>query len=103
LNEIRDELRGFRLEDLQSRNEEFFREEEDKLDRWAEDVKFALERELRELDTLIKAAKKTSKSAVALAEKLEAQKQIKTLEAKRNTSAASSSTRRTTSTRSAPS
>jgi len=48
------------------------------------DLKFALERELRELDTLIKAAKKTSKSAVALAEKLEAQKQIKTLEAKRN-------------------
>ncbi|MBK8940308.1 MAG: DEAD/DEAH box helicase [Polyangiaceae bacterium] len=84
LNEIRDELRGVRLQDLQARNEEFFREEEDKLDRWAEDVKFALERELRELDTLIKAAKKTSKSAVALAEKLEAQKQIKTLEAKRN-------------------
>ena len=84
LNEIRDELRGFRLEDLQSRNEEFFREEEDKLDRWAEDVKFALERELRELDTQIKGAKKASKSAVALAEKLEAQKQIKALEAKRN-------------------
>src|SRR5690606_19390642 len=85
LIEIRDELRGFRLEDLQSRNEECFREEEDKLDRWAEDVKSGLERELRELDTRIKAAKKTSKSAVALAEKLEAQKQIKTLEAKRNT------------------
>ena len=84
LAQIRDELRGFRLEDLQSRNEEFFEEEVDKLERWAEDVKFALERELRELDTLIKAAKKTSKSAVALAEKLEAQKQIKTLEAKRN-------------------
>jgi predicted nucleic acid-binding Zn-ribbon protein len=83
--QIRNELRGFRLEDLQSRNEKFFREEEEKLDRWAEDVKFALERELRELDTQIKAAKKTSKSAVALAEKLEAQKQIKTLEAKRNT------------------
>jgi hypothetical protein len=84
LAQIRDELRGFRLEDLQTRNEEFFEEEVDKLERWAEDVKFALERELRELDTLIKAAKKTSKSAVALAEKLEAQKQIKTLEAKRN-------------------
>lgn len=84
LVQIRDELRGFRLEDLQTRNEEFFEEEVDKLERWAEDVKFALERELRELDTLIKAAKKTSKSAVALAEKLEAQKQIKTLEAKRN-------------------
>lgn len=85
LAEIRDELRGFRLQDLQTRNEEFFEEEGDKLERWAEDVKFALERELRELDTQIKAAKKTSKSAVALAEKLEAQKAIKTLEAKRNT------------------
>ncbi len=84
LSEIRDELRGFRLEDLQSRNEEFFREEEDKLDHWAEDLKFALERELRELDTRIKGAKKASKSAVALAEKLEAQKQIKALEAMRN-------------------
>ncbi len=85
LTQIRDELRGFRLQDLQERNEEFFREEEEKLDRWAEDVKFALERELRELDTQIKVAKKASKSAVSLAEKLEAQKQIKALEAKRNT------------------
>jgi len=85
LAQIRDELRGSRLDQLQSRNEEFFREEEDKLDRWAEDVKFGLERELRELDTQIKGAKKASKSAVALAEKLEAQKQIKALEAKRNT------------------
>jgi len=82
---ILDDLRRSQLEGLQSRNEEFFREEEEKLDRWAEDVKFALERELRELDTLIKAAKKASKSAVALGEKLEAQNQIKTLEAKRNT------------------
>lgn len=47
-------------------------------------MKFALERELRELDTQIKGAKKASKSAIALAEKLEAQKQIKALEAKRN-------------------
>lgn len=85
LAKLRDELRGFRLQDLQTRNEEFFEEEVEKLERWAEDVKFGLERELRELDTQIKAAKKTSKSAVALAEKLEAQKLIKALEAKRNT------------------
>lgn len=85
LAELRDELLGFRLGELQSRNETFFHEEEDKLDRWAEDVKFGLERELRELDTQIKAAKKASKSAVSLAEKLEAQKHIKTLEAKRHT------------------
>jgi hypothetical protein len=84
LAHIRDELCSLRLRELQGRNEEFFREEEDKLERWAEDVKFGLERELRELDTQIKAAKKASKSVVALAEKLEAQRQIKTLEAKRN-------------------
>jgi adenine-specific DNA-methyltransferase len=85
LAHIRDELRGLRLEDLQSRNERFFEEEVEKLDRWADDVKFGLERELRELDMQIKAAKKASKAAVTLAEKLEAQKQIKTLEARRNT------------------
>jgi adenine-specific DNA-methyltransferase len=85
LHDIRDQQRGVRLGELQSRNEAFFREEEEKLDRWAEDVKFALERELRDLDAHIKAAKKASKAAVALAEKLEAQKLIKTLEARRNT------------------
>ncbi|WP_437510575.1 SNF2-related protein [Sorangium sp. So ce1099] len=85
LNQICDELRGSRLQGLQERNENFFREEEEKLDRWADDVKFGLERELRDLDTQIKAAKKASKSAVALADKLEAQKLIRTLEAKRNT------------------
>jgi adenine-specific DNA-methyltransferase len=85
LAKIRDELRHLRLQELQTRNEKFFEEEVDRLERWAEDVKFGLERELRELDTQIKAAKKDSKSAVALAEKLEVQKRIKTLEASRNT------------------
>jgi adenine-specific DNA-methyltransferase len=85
LSEIRDELVALRLQDLQTRNEQLFEEEAEKLERWAEDVKFGLERELRELDTQIKAAKKASRSAVALAEKLEAQKLIKALEAKRNT------------------
>jgi adenine-specific DNA-methyltransferase len=85
LVDIRNELRGLRLQDLQTRNQEFFEEEVEKLERWADDVKFGLERELRDLDAQIKAAKKTSKSAVSLAEKLEQQKLIKTLEAKRNT------------------
>lgn len=82
---IRDDLRGVRLDSLKARNEGFFEEEVDKLDRWAEDVKLGIERELRELDTEIKAAKKMSKSAIALAEKLDAQKLVKTFEAKRNT------------------
>ena len=80
---IQDELKGFRLADLETRNEKFFQEEVDKLDRWAEDVKFTLERELKELDAEIRAARKSSKTAVVLAEKLEAQKLIKTLEQRR--------------------
>lgn len=55
----------------------------DKLDRWAEDVKFTLERELKDLDGEIRSARKTSKTAVVLTEKLEAQKLIKTLEQRR--------------------
>ena len=82
---LRDEHRAARVKDVEERNEGFFEEESERLERWAEDVKFGLERELRDLDTQIKAAKKVSKSAVSLADKLEAQKQIKTLESKRNT------------------
>jgi adenine-specific DNA-methyltransferase len=83
LGAIQDGLRVGRLADLETRNEEFFQEEVEKLDRWAEDVKFTLERELKELDAEIRAARKTSKTAVVLAEKLEAQKNIKTLEQRR--------------------
>ncbi|PZR04367.1 MAG: DEAD/DEAH box helicase [Archangium gephyra] len=84
LDEIRDELRSSLIKSLQLRNEGFFEEESDKLDRWADDVKFGLESELRELDVQIKAAKKISKSLVSLAEKLDALKAIKSLESKRN-------------------
>jgi hypothetical protein len=80
---IQEKLKRFRLADLETRNEEFFQEEVDKLDRWAEDVKLTLERELKELDAAIRAARRSSKTAVVLAEKLEAQKLIKTLEQRR--------------------
>lgn len=83
LASIQDELKRSRLADLETRNEEFFQEEVDKLDRWAEDMKFTLERELKELDAEIRAARRSSKAAVVLAEKLEAQKLIKTLEQRR--------------------
>ncbi len=57
----------------------FFEEEVEKLERWAEDLKLTLEKELRELDAEIRGARKASKGAVALAEKLEAQRAIKAL------------------------
>ncbi len=86
---IRDELKGSRLADLDTRNQTFFEEEVEKLERWAEDVKFALEKELKELDAEIRAARKSSKAGVTLAEKLESQRAIKALEQKRHTEAPS--------------
>jgi adenine-specific DNA-methyltransferase len=81
--EIRERLRVGYLGDLAARNQTYFEEEVDKLDRWAEDLKQALERELKDLDAEIRAARKASKAGVTLAEKLEAQKVIKNLELKR--------------------
>ena len=81
---LRDELMRERLALVEERNHTFFEEESEKLERWADDVKLSLESELRELDKAIKDVRKRSKSAATLAEKLEAQKQIKELEQRRH-------------------
>ncbi|HEX5051604.1 MAG TPA: SNF2-related protein [Planctomycetota bacterium] len=73
-----------RLEEAAARNGSHFEEEADKIDRWAEDLKLTLERELKELDAEIRTARKESKAHVALADKLQAQRRIKHLEQRRN-------------------
>ena len=57
-----------------------FDEEVLKLDHWSDDLKHGLEREIKELDKEIREARKVAALAGSLSEKLEAQKQIKTLE-----------------------
>jgi adenine-specific DNA-methyltransferase len=54
------------------------------LERWADDRKHSLEQELRELDRQIREARKASKVALTLAEKLESQKEQRGLEATRS-------------------
>ncbi|MDZ4851408.1 MAG: helicase-related protein [Pirellulaceae bacterium] len=66
------------------RNAELFEVEADKLERWADDLKLTLERDIRELERQIKEAKRSASLALSLEEKLSGQKQIKTLEAQRN-------------------
>ncbi|MET3613542.1 adenine-specific DNA-methyltransferase [Rhizobium aquaticum] len=66
------------------RNARFFEAEADKLDGWADDLKIGLEREIKEIDRLIKEARRGATTALTLEEKLAGQKQIKTLEATRN-------------------
>ena len=71
------------IEENAMRNQNFFEEEMDKLDSWAEDLKISLERELRDLDTEIKLLKGTVKKMATLAEKVSTQRKIKDLEYRR--------------------
>lgn len=69
---------------IAERNGEFFDDEVSKLDNWSDDVKKALELDLRKLDIDIKSAKTNAKKIVNLEEKLKAQREIKDSEKKRN-------------------
>lgn len=65
-----------------NRNLMYFEQEIDKLDRWADDLKDGVEREIRELEVEIRAVKKESRQVSTLEQKLAAQKQVKDLEKK---------------------
>lgn len=69
-----------KLAEIEARNSEYFEEEVDKLDRWADDMKLSLENDIKQLNVEIKTVRKEAKTKVVLAEKLEAQKRIKSLE-----------------------
>lgn len=69
---------------IADRNSEFFDEEVDKLDKWAEDVKRSLEIELKRLDADIRTMKTNAKKVLNLAEKVKLQREIKDWEKKRN-------------------
>lgn len=72
------------LDGVEARNGRYFDAEVAKLDRWSDDLKLGLERELKELDGEIKAKRKESAVAISLADKLAAQRDIKSLEQRRN-------------------
>ena len=69
---------------IEACNLALFAEESEKLDNWAEDLKVALEREIKELDRRIKETRTKSKDAATLAEKLAAQKEQRDLEGQRD-------------------
>ena len=68
---------------ITERNAEFFDEEVEKLDKWAEDVKRSLELDIKKLDIDIKTAQTNARKMGVLQEKLKAQRQIKEMEKKR--------------------
>ncbi len=69
---------------IAERNNRFFEAEAEKLDGWADDLKLGLEREIKELDRQIKEARRAATVALTLQDKLNGQKQIKSLEQQRN-------------------
>ncbi len=69
---------------ISERNARFFEAEAEKLEGWADDLKLGLEREIKEMDRLIKEARRAATTALTLEEKLAGQKQIKALESQRN-------------------
>jgi hypothetical protein len=75
--------RGVILAQIGERNNRFFEEQIDKLDRWADDLKNGLEMEIKELNARIKQAGKDAKLAPDLKGKLELQRAKKDLEALR--------------------
>jgi ERCC4-related helicase len=83
LRTILDERRATVLEEAAARDGQWFDSEMQKLDRWADDRKVALEQELRDLDRAIADARRAAAIAGTLSAKLEAQKQVKDLEAER--------------------
>jgi adenine-specific DNA-methyltransferase len=72
-------------QNISERNAKIFEQEADKLDGWADDLKVALERDIKDLDRQIKEAKRAATLALTLEDKLAGQKQIKALEGQRNT------------------
>jgi adenine-specific DNA-methyltransferase len=73
-----------RIKQVEERNGKLFDEEVLKLDRWSDDLKQGLEREIKDLDKQIREARRATVLAASLHDKLEAQKSIKALEATRN-------------------
>jgi hypothetical protein len=69
---------------VNARNLLFFDEEVNKLDHWADDLKFGLEQSIKEIDVQIKEVRRNAKIAVTLEEKLLWQKKQRDLERTRN-------------------
>jgi len=84
LNSLTKQQEADRHQIITKRNAVFFEAETEKLDRWAEDLKVVLEREIKELDRQIREAKRAATAGLTLEEKLAGQKRVKELEKLRN-------------------
>lgn len=76
--------KGLIIDEITSRNKEYFDAELDKLEAWSEDLKDNLERELKALDKEIKAVKRDARQTEDLDAKIALHKKANDMERKRN-------------------
>jgi adenine-specific DNA-methyltransferase len=84
LEDRTERLQEIALTKISERNAQFFEEEIDKLERWADDLKHNLEVELKDIDAEIKQATKEAKLALTLDDRLSLHRRKKDLEAERS-------------------
>lgn len=75
-------LEADKVEENKNRNSNFFNDEVDKLEKWAEDMRNSIKLEIRELDKEIKARKTEARKLLNLEQKIKEQRAIKELERK---------------------
>ena len=83
LDDIHQKKQAQILDNIAVKNAEFFEEEMDKLDRWAEDRKKSLGIHIKDLDLVIKQQKIMSRKIAHLEKKVDLQRKIKVMEKKR--------------------
>ena len=84
LDRLDESARSALLEQRAMRQGKWFEIEMDKLDRWADDKRVSMKRELDELDARVKEAKHLARFAPTMPEKLERQRAVRVLETKRD-------------------
>jgi hypothetical protein len=84
LQEVMQGLHDARHAETAEKLEEFFEQENAKLERWADDRREALQLAIDEMDREIKALKRENRQLSSLQEKLEAKRRIKRLERERD-------------------
>lgn len=72
------------LRETNQRNLQYFEQEVEKLEGWADDLKNGLEQEIKEIDKQIKETRKAAAVAATLEEKLKYQKQQRDMESRRS-------------------
>ncbi|MBI3890350.1 MAG: DEAD/DEAH box helicase [Candidatus Wallbacteria bacterium] len=71
------------ITEITTRNHSFYQAEAEKLGAWAEDLKEALERDIKEIDALVREARRQALGAATLEEKLAGQRDLRRLERRR--------------------